>query len=105
MKKVLYAVALVAAALSANAAIAAEPKASTDELPAALKALNPSQGQILSVSQAEQIRGEGWGHGGFNRVIGNITINTNVTTNITTTNIVNSFNTYTNSFNRISIFR
>jgi len=100
MKKALFAVALAIAALGANAAFAVEPsKASTSELPAALKALNPSQAQILSVSEAQQIRGEGWG--GFHGRFGSININTNITTNITTTTFINSFNTYTNSFNSI----
>ena len=103
MRKALFAVALVAAAFGASSAFAAEPvKATTSELPAALKALNPSQGQILSVSEAPKIRGEGFAFAGR---FGTITINTNVTTNITTTTFVNSFNTYTNSFNTLNIRR
>jgi hypothetical protein len=47
-------------ALLAQHAGAAEPqKATTDELPAALRALTPDAGRILTVVEAGQIRGEG----------------------------------------------
>ena len=47
-------------ALAAQHVSAAEPaKATTDELPAALAALNADQGKILTTSQASEIRGEG----------------------------------------------
>jgi hypothetical protein len=75
MKSTLFLLALVAMVAGfGTTASAAEPvkkagvKATTSELPAALKALNPDANKVLSVSEAQEIRGEhwgGWGWGGW----------------------------------------
>jgi hypothetical protein len=53
-------------ALAVQTVNAAEPaKATTDELPAALKAVNADAGKALTTTEAGAIRGESWGWGGF----------------------------------------
>ena len=99
MRSALCLAALLVAGFGSSVALAGEPaknvslKATTSELPAALMAVSPDQGKILSLNDARQIRGEGfdWRYGpivGF----GNVTITNNININIRITNINNSFN-------------
>lgn len=83
MKTLALTLFVMVAALGASSA-SAEDLAATNDLPAAFQAMNVDQAQILTTTQAGQVRGEGGWRGRGNRV--NINVSTNV---VRITNVLN----------------
>lgn len=59
MKRMVMCLAIGLAMALSTDAFAANPRATTDELPAALKSLQPNATKVLTSQQAQRIRGEG----------------------------------------------
>ena len=64
----------------------AEDRAATSELPAALASLGVANTQVVTVSEAQNIRGQGYRHHHHHGLGVNIRVNANI--NVVTTNII-----------------